>query len=415
MRSRDFAGLLKTTIGLDVGSIGQASVDRAVARRQRESGAAGVDAYWTLVNTSTQELQALIEGVVVPETWFFRDAAAFATLATIAGTEWLRKGSSATLRMLSLPCASGEEPYSMAMALLDAGVPPDRFRIDAVDVSERLLSIARKGMFSRTSFREADLEFRDRYFEPASEAYRISDAVRRQVSFHRGNLVAPSSLPKTGPWQVIFCRHLLIYFDGESRERAADTLGRVIAPHGWLFVGPSEAAAVGPRFVPAAGEVPGAFRKAVPARGVAASVRKPTGHKANRDRRHHRHSRGAARPTAHAGVPTSDRSTAGVGATLEEGRRLADRGCFAEARVWLETYLAREGPSAEALYLLGLVRDANGDHAAAVDCYRRALYLDPGHAETLLHLALLMDRLNSPAEAQRLRRRARHAAREVIT
>ena len=96
--------------------------------------------YWERLRASEDELQELIEAVVVPETWFFRDQEAFTALARIISKEWLPNHPTAALRLLSGPCCTGEEPYSMVMALLDAGLSRDRLKIDAVDISVRALA-----------------------------------------------------------------------------------------------------------------------------------------------------------------------------------------------------------------------------------------------------------------------------------
>ena len=108
--------------------------------RQSACHLGDVHAYLERVRVSGTELQALIEAVVVPETWFFRDRHAFVALARLAREEWLPSHREGALALLSLPCSTGEEPYSMAMALLDADVPANRFRVDAVDISTRSLA-----------------------------------------------------------------------------------------------------------------------------------------------------------------------------------------------------------------------------------------------------------------------------------
>src|SRR5690242_3881113 len=111
----EFETLLKQTMGLDAASVGAAAIERAVRARVSAVGLNDMRVYWELVNTSRAELQALIEAVVVPETWFFRDREAFTVLARIAREEWLPTHGEGSLRLLSVPCSSGEEPYSMAM------------------------------------------------------------------------------------------------------------------------------------------------------------------------------------------------------------------------------------------------------------------------------------------------------------
>ena len=151
--------LLQQTMGLDVASIGTSAVERAVLARAAECKLDGAVAYLARLRSSAAELQALIEAVVVPETWFFRDMHAYAALVRIAQEEWLRAHPESVLRLLSVPCSTGEEPYSMAMALADAGFPAERYRIDAVDISARCLRRATTALYGRNSFRGRELGF----------------------------------------------------------------------------------------------------------------------------------------------------------------------------------------------------------------------------------------------------------------
>jgi chemotaxis protein methyltransferase WspC len=162
-----FEQLLERTMGLNAASIGAAAIERAVRARLAACKLEDADAgrYWQQVQRSPEELQALVEEVVVPETWFFRDPQAFAAMTHIITKEWLPAHASGVLRLLSLPCSTGEEPYTMAMALIDAGVPCDRFMIDAVDISGEALARARRGVYGGNSFRGQNLSFRDRHFE----------------------------------------------------------------------------------------------------------------------------------------------------------------------------------------------------------------------------------------------------------
>src|SRR5690606_15514514 len=136
MTASRFEQLLDRAIGLNPLSVGSSAIERAVERRIKACDLADADAYWELVQQSHDELQELIEAVVVPETWFFRDPPAFAAMVRFV-SERATHDRSRPQRLLSLPCSTGEEPYTMAMALLDAGVAPGCFRIDAVDVSAR--------------------------------------------------------------------------------------------------------------------------------------------------------------------------------------------------------------------------------------------------------------------------------------
>jgi chemotaxis protein methyltransferase WspC len=444
MSVADFESLLKASMGLNVASIGSLAVARAVRERLLACGLDDPQIYWDRIRVSAAELQALIEAVVVPETWFFRDRESLAALARVAHEEWLRPHRDGPLRLLSLPCSTGEEPYSMAMSLLGAGIPVDAFRVDAVDISTRALAQAGRGVYGKNSFRGSELAFRDTYFEATAEGYSVREAVRMPVHFQHGNLFAADFLPGAEIYDVVFCRNVLIYFDRATQDRAIVVLKRLLTATGVLFVAPSETA------LPASHDLVStnvplafAFRKAsgLPQqpKPKAANTDKPppaerllapraTAGKpaatygpmpfrapAGREVRLPGPRSTAEKPDApHAQVRLlAPRSAAGKSdatydpnADIAEAARLADQGHFVEAAACCDAHVRRYGPSAAAFYLLGLVRDATGSESEAGDYYRKALYLDADHGDAQIHLALLMEKQGDRAAAQVLRSRA---------
>ncbi|HVV73601.1 MAG TPA: CheR family methyltransferase, partial [Verrucomicrobiae bacterium] len=311
---------------------------------------------------------------------------------------WLPRHRVEPLRLLSLPCASGEEPYSMAMTLLDAGVAPHKFQIDAVDISARALDRAKAGVYSRHAFRTKDLRFRERYFRSAPNGYALRPAVRERVRFSQGN-VLDWGATEAARYHCIFCRNLLIYLDEASQAKALSRIKEMLMPDGLLFVGPAEQVVARTHgFV--SGEIPMSLsspRRLEPKR-VAVNNGSLTASVLGGE---------SAPPPipsrAHETGPASFQHN-----ELEQARTLADAGQLREAALICETYLQVHRDSAAAYYLLGLIRDAEGQ-PTALDCYRRALYLDPGHHETLLHMAFLAERSGDPQKATILRRRAQRA------
>ena len=405
----NFEELLKRTMGLDAASIGAPAIDRAVQQRLAACGLKNSDAYLDRVCGSTEELQELVEAVIVPETWFFRDREAFAALARMAFDEWLRTHAQGALRVLSLPCSTGEEPFSMAMALFDAGFPADRFRIDAIDISNRALAHARRAVFGKNSFRGNELGFRDRHFTVAAGGWQVAEAIRNQVDFRKGNLLDAGLQPNAETYDVIFCRNLLIYFDRPTQDRALAVLTRLLAPKGWLFVGPSETGLVmSHAFVSAKVPLAFAFRQA----GALPPPEPQTNHPSPPRRP------APARAVTPAGempfssvIVRSAKAAAGRPAKekpgLEHAMRLADQGRLVEAAKECEAYLDAHRPSPQAFYVMGLVRDASGNHRDAAEFYRKALYLDPQHHEALMQLAFLLDGQGDKSGAKVLNDRAR--------
>ena len=134
---------------------------------------------------------------MVPESWFFRDRRPFEWLREYVRTAWLNNPERPPLRVLSLPCAGGEEPYSIAMTLRDVGLPSARFQIDAVDVSDRRLAIASRGVYSSNAFRGPDLGFRGRHFREHPLGHELDPTVRATVRFLQASVLDPRLLEES--------------------------------------------------------------------------------------------------------------------------------------------------------------------------------------------------------------------------
>ncbi len=393
----EIESLLKQRLGLDADSIGSSAIARAVQERMSACQSVNTAAYEELLVFSEEELLQLIELVVVPETWFFRDTEAFATMAQYALEKWLPTHPEGMLRLLSLPCSTGEEAYSMAMALLDAGMPPTRFLVEALDVSARALLRAKEAVYGKNSFRSRDLGFRDRYMQATTEGYKMDSAVVRQVHFESGNLIDDCLLPGPESYDVIFCRNLLIYFDRPTQDLTVEKLWRLLKPNGLAFVGPSETALMtSHHFVSLKAPLAFAFRKADAVTREAKTLKAlPRPVKAI-----------APMPPFVQSRPVPRLTPPARALDLDEALRLADLGQLKEASKHCEDYNHAHGPSAKAFYLLGLIRDAAGEPSEAIGFYRKALYLDPHHREALLHLALLLDQQGETEAAKILNARA---------
>ncbi|MGF6088088.1 CheR family methyltransferase [Pseudomonas sp. 18173] len=409
-----FFDFLKERIGLDVTSVGPAIIERAVRQRSIASQALSADEYWQNLQGSRDEQQALIEAVIVPETWFFRYPESFTTLAKLAGKRLTEINNLRALRILSLPCSTGEEPYSIAMALLDAGLKPHQFKVDGMDVSPLSVEKARRALYGKNSFRGDDIVFRDRHFMAEGDGYRLNPRVQEQVRLQVGNLLDPALLAGEPPFDFVFCRNLLIYFDQPTQKQVFEVLKCLTHVDGVLFIGPAEGSLLGrlgmrsigiaqsfafsrqgspdpeplPAFVPAPLPVPQPLRAPAPA-----PVR----------------SRPFARVVPLAAAPkTSGTDTAVLLANIAA---LANEGKSAEARAACESYLRSHEPAAQVFYWLGLLSDVAGSVLEAQVFYRKALYLEPQHPDALMHLAVLLQAQGDAAGAKRLQARAARSER----
>jgi chemotaxis protein methyltransferase WspC len=408
MAQIDFENLLKRTMGLDSVSVGSPTIERAVRLRMATIGIVRVEDYWRQLCSSNDEVQELIETVVVPETWFFRDQEAFSALVRLVIEEWRPVHPAGVLRALSIPCSTGEEPYSIVMALLDGGFSGEQLHVDAVDISARALARAKRAVYGMNSFRSQNMDFREHYFRLTPNGYALVEGLRDRVNFRQENLLASGSHFAEKPYDVVFCRNLLIYFDRPTQEQAMRTLGSLVAPSGFLFVGPSEAfLASCSGFASVNQAMSFAFRR-TPAKRVTPANASFVGRvkPAIKSTRPH-----GQRPVKTARAVPLPAQPAPPVADLESVRRLADAGKLREAVESCESHLRLHGPSAEAYYLLGLVRDAIGNRHDAAESYRKTLYLAPDHVEALIHLALLSEKEGNITGAVRLRERARRVER----
>jgi chemotaxis protein methyltransferase WspC len=398
--------LLARVLGLDPASLGTTAVRELVDGRLRARGASDEATYLRMLETDKDELEQLLEAAVVHETWFFREPVAFECLKAFA--EQRASRGAPALRVLSVPCSTGEEPYSIAMTLLDAGLATSAFAIEAVDVSEPALAAARRAVYGKNSFRGGQ-KANEAYFAARGSTFELRESVRRAVRFSAGNLLDPTLFPGQ-TFDVVFCKNLLIYLDRAARKTAVATIARLLAPAGLLFAGHSESQeylSLGFERFGESGSF--AFRRPAPdaARSAAFAALAPSPAPARRA--------AAVRPAAprKPAVPPATKAPERPAPRedLATARALADRGAAVDAMRVCETYLKRDAENAEAHCLLGLLKQSSGDLAAARANLERAVYLDPESHEALVHLALLHEQLGDRGAAAQLRRRAERCLR----
>ncbi|MCX6970411.1 MAG: hypothetical protein NTV93_09700 [Verrucomicrobia bacterium] len=425
--------MLRSHAGIDAAQTGEVSLRKEIRR--------AIDVCQNpnrLLDTSTSEWKALLESSLVPETWFFRNMEAFDALAEWVVSAWSPAHPGACLRVLSLPCATGEEPYSIAMRLLEAGLAPGSFKVRAGDISEKSLATARAATYRRNSFRSGFDESQfGKYFESLpGGARRVSDEIREQVDFQMINLADPSSvLPQS---DVIFCRNALIYFTGETQRAVVARLRAVLSDDGILFLGPVEPPLALQCGFATAG-LPMAFacvknaapieplpppwtvssrRPARPSHGSSpnGAASKSTGQAPAppwvKGKKTFSPEGAASRnqlketpvrtPLKKLTAPSRAVHREPPGDSLEAARALADAGEEALAAAMLDRLPASADP--DFFCLRGVVSGALGRSDLAEACYRKALYLDPSHHESLTHLTLLLE-MDGRA-ASHLRRRA---------
>lgn len=232
--------------GIQFGDSKKYYVERRVAERVEKTFSVSFRDYFTMVRFELggEEFQHLVNAMTVNETYFFRedyqfDALVSGILPAIART----KASNESIRIWSVPCSSGEEPYSIALSILERWEHADRWNIEihASDIDSKILADAREGVFGERSLSRMPLDMRTRYFTPRGEGnYQICNALRDSIDFSLINVVDPIQTRHFRNLDIIFCRNLLIYFDDIGRRQTVEMFFDALAPGGYVCLGHSE-------------------------------------------------------------------------------------------------------------------------------------------------------------------------------
>lgn len=436
---------LRSRTGFDLQSVGDRSLLRGLCQRMTDKNLSDGDGYVAQLLKDEAEFEEFVEDLVIPETWFFRDRQPFRCIQHYATQCWRPSGLGDCLRILSIPCSTGEEPYSIAMALLEAGLLPSAFQIDAADLSRRSLRRAAEATYGKSSFRGDEAAFPglcDRFLERHGDHYMIGAPLQGTVRFFQANLLSPSLLEGRSEYHIVLCRNVLIYLDANARRVALANLHRMLAPEGFLYVGHVEArvAAEG-AFCRFSAEFPFAFSPTVQgsrpeATSGAARIACSSGSsRAKADCRRTTtvtstggNSLTATRPNralpgrapsvlagSHSQVasPSMPVEAASEGPSVSEMlatcRGAADEGRLEEAAGLCNKVLTKDPTNVEAFCLLGLLSKVRGEAVEAERFLQKALYLDPRHAETLVHMMMLAQQRGDERAAANFRRRAEQA------
>ena len=220
-------------------------VERRIRERIRATGSTSFTNYFARLRGDFRgEAEKLVNAFTVNETFFYREDHQLRCLTTdLLARRVAAKRRGDPMLIWSIPCATGEEPYSIAIWLLERWPEVDEFDIEIVgsDIDTRALDAAREGIFGKRALMRLSAELIAKYFVPLDEySWRIIPELRQSVRFSAANLIDPAEMRAHGRFDVIFCRNVLIYFDDTSRRIAAENLYDNLVPGGYICLGHTE-------------------------------------------------------------------------------------------------------------------------------------------------------------------------------
>jgi chemotaxis protein methyltransferase CheR len=221
-------------------------VDKRLIDRIGATGSENFRSYFLALRFDSKgdELQHLINAMTVNETYFFREAYQFDCMVNHLLAEVIqRKRRGDRIRIWSVPSSTGEEPYSIAIYLLERWAHIDDYEVEILssDIDTQVLNAAEQGVYSARSVAQLPKAYLERYFErlPGNE-YRISRDLVSAVDFSKVNLTDATQTRRFRDIDLVFCRNLLIYFDDLSRRVAAEAMYDAMSPGGFICLGHSE-------------------------------------------------------------------------------------------------------------------------------------------------------------------------------
>jgi len=220
-------------------------VDKRLLERMQATGNKLFRSYFTMLRfqASGEELQLLTNLMTVNETYFFREEYQFKCLVNSILPDLVkRKKTDDPIRIWVIPSSSGEEPYSIAIYLLELWADINKYDIEIVasDIDTRILSSAQRGLYTDRAVAQMPAVYIQKYFTRTSAGYQLCDEIRGSVEFTRVNLSDRADTRSYRKFDVVFCRNLLIYFDDVSRKAAAETFYDALNPGGYICLGHSE-------------------------------------------------------------------------------------------------------------------------------------------------------------------------------
>lgn len=429
-----------------------------ILRRRSQSAGLRLDTYLARLETeeSREEIGTLAQEMTVPETYFFRNVEQYRAFSEVALPERLRSAQAASrpVQIVSAGCASGEEPYSLAMVVRDsAGATASNVSVLGLDINPAVLRKAAIGRFSAWVLRETPSDVQTRWFRAEGRDFVIDESIKRSVRFERCNLADESSEFWTpDSYDVVFCRNVLMYFTPARAQNLIDRITRALRPGGYLFLGHAETLrglsndfhlrhthrtfyysrreteGIGPRPLPTLGPV----RERISPTTLLALVNGADGWvDAIRHASERIEALASGKQPGRARAAAPAKPTWDIGLVLD----LLRRERFVEALGLMETFppesqddpevlllqavllthssqftkaeevcarlLAVDELNAGAHYLLALCREGTGDRAGSSSHDLIAVYLDPAFAMPRLHLGLLARRGGDRTAARR--------------
>lgn len=393
--------LLNNKIGLSVNTIGEETANGIIMNFIKEEDINSVEDLLLIFNNNKQLEDKFLNKFLINETWFLRDQKPFIFLKEYISNEYINKNNK--VRILSLPCSTGEEVYSVSIILSEFENNNFSYSIDGIDLSKRAIEYARQGLFRKNSFRGTDEYFQKNYFTKKDDYFLLKDEYKRYINFSVGNILDNDLLNNNEKYDIIFCRNLLIYFDEQSRQIAKNKIDFLLKDNGLLFVGHAETILFNSDYKLLKEKGVFALQKTkaeeqkngITSQNIKKEIKRSVPlEKESKDI-----------PFFNTKYENNEIVKNDIIPTLNEAKLSADLAEYESALSICFEIEKNNGPTSENYNLQGVIYSALNNQNKAIEKFKKAIYLNPNDYESLVHLSLIYKKIGEDTQAKQLTKR----------
>ncbi len=392
--------ILETKLGLDYHSIGETILIKKLIQIKDEKKINSWSDFLDKLEFSEIFFQELIDKILISESWFFRDETAFFCLEEISNT---LLGNKETIKILSIPCGKGEEPFSILIELMSLNISPKKIEIDALDVSQKNIELAIKAEYCPNSFRSKLSEkHRSFFIEKANEITKVKDSFQQLINFERYNLLNIDTFRNEKYYDIIFCRNIFIYLTENQKMKTLSDICNLLNDKGFLFVGHSETNLLSKISSEIQYYKSFIFQK------------KQTIFKSSKIQFSPQQSNKIPIPFLH-NKPKQNHNKiqAKSFSNLQENKMMnieaafefADKGNLDLAEKICDKLIKQNKNLPRCFFLKGIIYQIRDDKIKATDYFRKTIYLEPENEEALINYHLLLDEIGELKISEKIKQR----------
>ena len=401
--AEDIKEILRTKIGLNTSSIDSSYFNSTLLNFMEAIDCESTNELFDLLKLNQTKLVSFAEYFLEKSSWFFRDKETFNVLAEFINFQIKETDK---IRILSMGCGTGEEPYSIAMSLVESGFNPKNFIVEAIDISPTVIEIARQALYNDNSFKDTDIRLKEKYFQQAEDIYILHPQIAQLVNFYKGNFIEQNFFAGRQHYDIIFAKNIFNFLTRDATMKLVNNILLVLSDSGILVATENEI----DKFYT------GQFQKTVYGETILKKINQENSIRQNEKIRgtKKRHTsklftnilkfkKSHVMPYINAkGMPANNFP---LNSRIREIQQMLHSGLYENALENCNELIKEDSQNADIYYWMGYINEAMNDLNKAEDFYHKALYIEPEHYEAIVKLIIIFESKGWTDKADLLKKR----------